>query len=625
MKVIKKRTLVAMLHDIIVVVSSFYLSISLRHGEFIPLPFSNFEDFFKIITTVTILQFFSLRFMGVYKAIIRFSSIQDLVRLIKGSIIAVPLSFAALFFLNRLENIHRTSFLINWVFLIVGLSFGRLADRIFKDNAVYKIKRKKSVSNQRVIIVGAGIAGERLLREVQANPNIHLNVIGLVDDDLKINGKFLRGIEVLGPTQNLKQYIENYAINKIIIAIPSASSDVIKRIISTCIGKNIQIKILPKISDLIGEGISYSNLRNIEPEDLLGRKAHNLDILKMSSFISGKRILVTGAGGSIGSELCIQISQLKPTLIILYEVTELFLYELEQRITQTMPDIEIKCIIGDVRNVFKLKDVFETFRPEIVFHAAAYKHVPLMEQNPMESIKTNVIGTENVANVASDYGAEKFILISSDKAINPTNVMGASKRIAELICQHIQQKSYTKFITVRFGNVLGSSGSVIPAFKKQIEKGGPVLVTHPEIKRYFMSIPEATQLVIQAGSLGEGGEIMVLDMGEPIKILDLAYEMIRFAGLEPGIDIEIKFSGLRPGEKLFEELFHAGDNIKETKHPLVKIATTNPPQEHFNKMLEYLKSLPENVDSLVIKDAVKNIVPEYIFERTGTEHIVHPN
>jgi len=625
MKVPSPKTILLIVHDVVVVCLSFYLALSMRHEQLVPPPLQDTSNLIKTFSLIVVIQFVSFASMGLYKAIIRFSSIPDLVRIIKGTLVAVPFSFFGLFFFNRLEGIHRSSFFLDWIFLIIGLSASRLAYRLYKDNAANNKRQLNHDLNQRVLIVGAGVAGEKLLREFQTNQDIHFHIIGFVDDNPRKIGKSIRGTPIYGPISSLRELIKEYKIKTVLLTMPSATGEQVKTIISQCLEVNAQLKILPKLSDIIGGKITYSKLRNVEPGDLLGRKAHDLDVHNMSKLLHNKTILVTGAGGSIGSELCKQISHFEPRLLVLFEMTELFLYELETTLRVEMPSVRIQPVIGDIRNLNKLKEVFATYRPEIVFHAAAYKHVPLMEHNPLEAIKTNVLGTYNLASTASEFGADKFVCISTDKAINPTNVMGSSKRIAELICQNFQQHSDTKFITVRFGNVLGSSGSVIPIFKKQIEKGGPIEVTHPDMKRYFMSIPEATQLVIQAGALGEGGEIMVLDMGQPMKIVDLATEMITLAGMVPGKDIEIKFTGLRPGEKLFEELFHEGDTIKETNHPLVKIATTLPPQENFDQLLKYLITLPEKVSADVIRDAIKSIVPEYKYESPAIETEERPH
>lgn len=611
MRAIYPRTIIVMIYDIVIISLSFYISIGLRSNQILIFPFKDSTAFLFTLGIVITTQFSCLYFMQVYRAILRFSSIPDLIRIFKGAALATPLSFLALFLYNRLEGIPRTSFLIDWIFLVVGLGFGRLVYRMVKDGAMQRLKKSQFEDIDNTIIVGAGVAGDKLLREIQSNHDLKLNIIGFVDDQKSKIGKSIRGMPIWGPTSNLKQIIKNHGISQVLIAMPSASNEAIKNIFSLSIELGAKVKILPKMSDILNGEIKYSKLRNVEPVDLLGRVAHDLDIHNMSQFLSNKIILVTGAGGSIGSELTKQICRFNPKLIILFEMTELFLYELENFLKVEMPDILIKSVIGDVRNFEQVKDIFQTYNPDIVFHAAAYKHVPLMELNPLQAIRTNIVGTYNVAINSIAAEVDKFVLISTDKAINPTNVMGATKRISELICQNFQGKSHTKFITVRFGNVLGSSGSVIPTFKKQIEKGGPVEVTHKDITRYFMSIPEATQLVIQAGAMGNGGEIMVLDMGEPIKILDLAHEMIKLAGLEPNIDIQIKFIGLRPGEKLYEELFHTTDEIKETNHPMVKVATTQPPQENFETLLNFVLNLTHNVPNNVIKQTIKEIVPEY--------------
>jgi FlaA1/EpsC-like NDP-sugar epimerase len=445
------------------------------------------------------------------------------------------------------------------------------------------------------------------------NTAIPMTVVGLIDDDPKKIGRSIRGVNVYGPVSNLPQMIVDQDIQQVIIAMPSAPQETVREISKMCrdLDRDLQLKILPPMVDILDGNMSVKSLRNIEPGDLLGRKAHDLDVHQMSSMLRDQIVLVTGAGGSIGSELCRQIAQFQPKALVLFEMTELFLYELEHNLREKFPNLEMYCIVGDIRNFKKLQSVFEKYRPQVVFHAAAYKHVPLMQLNPWESIQTNIGGTFNVATVSEKFGVDRFVMISTDKAINPTNIMGATKRVAELVCQNTQTNNKTKFIMVRFGNVLGSSGSVVPLFKKQIERGGPVTVTHPDMRRYFMSIPEAIQLVIQAGSLGNHGEVMVLDMGEPVKIKDLAYEMIEMSGLKPEIDIKIEYTGLRPGEKLFEELFHDDETILPTKHPLVKIAKTQLAQPGFSKELTELLSLPEGSSFTVISQAIRKMVPEY--------------
>lgn len=623
---IGSRTLSVMLYDILIIIASFYFSVTLAEENPIPEVFSKPYLVFKIFGIIVFIQFSVFYFLGLYKAILRFSSIPDLIRIIRGVAIASPLSFLGLFLLNRLDGIPRTSFVLDVLLLLMGLSAGRLIYRIIKDRAVEKLKQISHETQKRTLIIGAGAAGEKLLREISFNPILPLEVVGFADDDQKKIRRSLRGVNIFGPIHNLPSLINSLKIQYVIIAMPSASQEQIRYISKLCreLDKNIELKILPRMDEIINGRVSLQALRNIEPQDLLGRKAHDLNISQMSAMIKDKVILVTGAGGSIGSELCKQICKLEPRILVLFEMTEFFLYELEQNLRQDFPDLEIVSIIGDVRNMQKVETIFSQYQPEVVFHAAAYKHVPLMEINSIEAIKTNVLGTQNVTKASHKYCVDRFVLISTDKAINPTNVMGASKRIAELICMQSQSKSKTKFVMVRFGNVLGSSGSVIPLFKKQIERGGPVTVTHPEMRRYFMSIPEATQLVIQAGSLGNGGEVMVLDMGEPMKIKDLAAEMISLAGYKPDIDIAIEYVGLRPGEKLFEELFHADEKSLPTQHPMVKIAKTESPLPSFQDDIHSLLQLPEDCSQEIIRSCLKKLVPEYTYDSTAINNSISP-
>ncbi len=607
------RTLAVMLYDICVIAAAFYFSVVFPTGYFWPEVFQNTSQAIHFFVAVTAIQFITFYFAGVYKAMWRFSSIPDFLRIAKAITIAVPSAFLYIFLVSRLDLMPRTSVILDWLLLLLGINAGRLIYRMMKDRAVVQLKQMSYESQKRTLIIGAGVAGERLLREINQNTGLAFTVVGLVDDDEKKIGRSIRGVNIYGPISSLPKMVVDQDIQQIIIAMPSADQSKIRSISTMCreLKREMQIRILPGMADILDEKFSLKSLRAIEPGDLLGRKAHDLDIQQMSAMIKGKVIFVTGAGGSIGSELCRQIANLQPKALVLLELTELFLYELELSLKEKFPDLEIHLIIGDVRSQKKLSYVFEKFRPEVVFHSAAYKHVPLMQLNPWEAIQTNIGGTLNVVTLAEKYMVSRFVLISTDKAINPTNVMGSTKRIAELVCQNSQAQGRTNVMTVRFGNVLGSSGSVVPLFKRQIERGGPVTVTHPEMRRYFMSIPEAVQLVIQAGAIGSHGEVMVLDMGEPVKIKDLAYEMIALSGLRPEIDIKVEYTGLRPGEKLFEELFHEEERMLPTKHQLVKIAKARLPHSSFKKDLEELLNLPEGSSLNTINLAIKKMVPEY--------------
>ncbi len=601
------KILIVMAYDILTIAASFFLSFSLRLGEIFPSPFYQ-QYFWNILLISTIIQFFCLYFIGVYKTIWRFSSLPDLARILKGVGVAIPVNVLFLFIITRLENIPRSLFFIDALLLVIGLGGGRFAYRVISD------KQKHfhlSISNfTKVLLIGAGRGGEKILREIKNDPALQLYIVGIIDDDPEKKGKTLHGIKILGHTEEILAIAKKTSAKKAFIAIPSASGQEIKGIVQKCREANLEIKTLPKSSEIFHGQIEYSQLRALKPEDLLGRESVQLDTDKMRDMIQGKIVLVTGAGGSIGSELCLQILKLKPKKLILFELTELFLYQLEPKLVTQDELNQIIPLIGDVRNKKSLERVFQQHKPEVIFHAAAYKHVPMMEKNPTEAINTNIFGSKNVAELALKYRSEKFVLISTDKAVNPTNIMGASKRIAEMICQSLNNKGFTKFISLRFGNVLGSSGSVIPLFKKQIELGGPITVTHPEIRRYFMSIPEACQLVIQAGSFGNGGEIFVLDMGEPIYIKDLAKEMIQLAGLKEK-DIGIIYTGLRPGEKLYEELFSQKEHFLPTKHSKVKVAQAQNLPDDFINSIENLKNDIYSLDTAEIKSSFKRIVPEY--------------
>jgi FlaA1/EpsC-like NDP-sugar epimerase len=411
----------------------------------------------------------------------------------------------------------------------------------------------------------------------------------------------------LGGTQLIPELVEKFQVSQIFLAIPSASTEQINRIVDICLPLGIELKTLPKVNDILSGRIEVSLLRNIQIEDLLGREEVELSTEKLEYMISNKTVLVTGAGGSIGSELCHQIATHNPSRMILFENCEYFLYEIEMDLKAMFPNVEFVPVIGNVRNIQRVETIFEAYQPNLVFHAAAYKHVPMMEKNPHEAIQTNVFGTKNVVETAAKFNVEKFVLISTDKAVNPTNVMGATKRIAEMVCENISQTdTTTEIIVVRFGNVLGSNGSVIPLFKKQIENGGPITVTHPDITRYFMSIPEASRLVLQSASMGAGGEVFVLDMGESVKIVDLVDRMISLAGLRKGIDIEVEFTGLRVGEKMFEELFSDKEELIKTDHRKVFKAKTRKTEGNFATGLEQLQKNEKDIHFVL-----KTLVPEY--------------
>jgi FlaA1/EpsC-like NDP-sugar epimerase len=564
----------------------------------------------NILCQTSFLQLLILLFFGSYRGMWRYSSVKDLANL--STAVLISNTVLAIFFEYILpveQYGHKVSFFImNSFIMIVFLGAGRFSYRMIRE--LY-FSRKDSLAKKSLIIIGAGNAGEQLAREIFKNQSLKYNIIGFVDDNPAKIGKTILGLPILGEINNLESLAKKHSVLDFFIAIPSATSEQTRRIVNVCTQNNYTFKILPKIDNILNAPV-YSQLREVKAEDLLGRETIKLNLGSLSEMIQGKTILVSGGGGSIGSEICRQVLRFNPKTLIIFEITELFLFQIENELKETIShNTNIIPIIGDVKDKSKVNSVFEHMRPDVVFHAAAYKHVPLMEQNPSEAIRTNVMGTKILAEAALNSKVKKFILISSDKAVNPTNVMGATKRIAEIVCQNLNLKNdFTKFVTVRFGNVLGSNGSVIPTFKKQIEKGGPITITHPSITRYFMSIPEASQLVLEAASIGEGGEVFVLDMGNPVKIIDLAIDMIKLSGLTPHVDIEIKYIGLRPGEKLFEELFNQSEIVKDTIHSKIKKANltkTTTAQHEIDNLINEASRLDEKS----LRNNMKIIVPEF--------------
>ena len=464
---------------------------------------------------------------------------------------------------------------------------------------------------KRIMIVGAGTSGSVILKEMTTSSLVNGCVVCFVDDDKNKAGKFLNGVPVAGNRNDIPRLAEEYKIDEIYIAIPSASAKERKAIIEICRETGCQVKILPGIYQLINGEVSIAKLRNVEIEDLLGRDPIRVNLDEIMGYVSGKVVLVTGGGGSIGSELCRQVASHNPKQLIIFDIYENNAYDIQLELKEKYPDLDLVVLIGSVRNTHRIETVFEKYRPDIVYHAAAHKHVPLMEDSPNEAIKNNVFGTYKTAKAADKYGTSRFVLISTDKAVNPTNIMGASKRMCEMVVQMMNARSKTDFVAVRFGNVLGSNGSVIPLFKKQIEQGGPVTVTHPDIIRYFMTIPEAVSLVLQAGAYARGGEIFVLDMGEPMKILDLAKNLIRLSGYTPDVDIPIVFTGLRPGEKLYEELLMNEEGMQDTPNKLIHIGKPIEfDMERFEGQLEELY-VTANEDGDGIREDVMRIVGTY--------------
>jgi FlaA1/EpsC-like NDP-sugar epimerase len=600
-----QKTAIVLSFDTLMCLSTFAISFSLRFGEVFPEHLLVASPGLKM-SLVVCSQVSCFIVMGLYKGIWRFSSTHDLIRIIKGVSLAVPISFCTLFLFQELYNFPRSIFIIQWFLLLVVVGGSRFAYRMYRDHYVLSQKYPGTCSN--TLILGAGYAGQQLLRDIKDDPANQINIIGFIDDDYEKRGKIIHGKKVLGNLLDIAQIAKDKSIKEVIIAIPSATKEDMSRMVSACNDTNIKVQAIPRLADIISGKLQITKFRKVTPSDLLGREQVSLNMQSMAHMICEKTVMVTGAGGSIGSELCIQIAKFKPSVLICFDISEFNLYELEFKLKQFNEFTQVKLVVGDVRDAEKSEHVFDSLRPSIVFHAAAYKHVPMMELNPFEAIKVNICGTQVIAGLADKYKLDKFVLVSTDKAVNPTNVMGTTKRVAEMVCQYIQKNSKTKFTVVRFGNVLGSSGSVIPRFQKQIELGGPVTVTHPDIVRYFMSIPEAAQLVIQAGALGSGGEILILDMGAPVKIVDLAKQMITLAGLKVDEDIKIEFTGLRPGEKLYEELLSDAEGTLPTDHERVRVSSVRPVDENLFESITSL-FLDQDVSSIRLK--LKQIVPEY--------------
>lgn len=558
-----------------------------------------------IYTSISLLLFHHLfAFMyKLYNKVWAYASVGELVAIVK----AVTFSVVCAGFIQFLVNdftIFRKALIVTWLLHIVLIGGSRFIWRIVRDRYISNDAGKK-----RTLIVGAGAAGSMIARQFHYNnAQSELFPVAFVDDDIHKQRMEVYGVPVLGKIKDIESLVDNHHIEHIVIAIPSLKNGELQRIVTLCNQTKAKVKMLPKIEDLMSGKITVNTLRNVEVEDVLGRKPVELDINKISEYVTGNTVMVTGAGGSIGSEICRQLMKFTPGKILLVGHGEYSIYKIDMELREIygQSDIDIIPIIGDVQDRQRMFDIMAEHRPYVVYHAAAHKHVPLMEYNPHEAVKNNVIGTRNVSEAADAYGVNTFVLVSTDKAVNPTNVMGATKRVAEMIVQSMAQRSKTKFVAVRFGNVLGSRGSVIPLFKKQIEKGGPVTVTHPEMTRYFMTIPEASRLVIQAGTLARGGEIFVLDMGEPVKIVDLARNLIRLSGYTEE-EIPIEFSGIRPGEKMYEELLNEKEILPEAVYEKIYIGRT------VDVNTQAVQNLIDNFNTfntVELKDALMGIVFE---------------
>ncbi len=604
------KVVLIMILDILATSVSFFLGLWFRYDfVFNNISPTHLQGFLSAILpwcaiTIAVLSCFRL-----YNSIWVFVSTSEVFRIVGAYIVLAAVGVAVFHFDGVV--MPRSSMLVGFVFSFVSTVGIRFSYRLIR-TAQMKLAHMTHASGlKNIMIIGAGDAGRALANEFVNSEYVRDHVACVIDDNPAKRGKRLCGVPIVGGRDDIADAVKHYKISKIIFAIPSASAVTRKAILDICTTTGCEVQMVPGIYQMVNGEVSVSKLRKVDPQDLLGREPVAVNLDEIFGYISGKVVLVTGGGGSIGSELCRQIARANPKQLIIFDIYENNAYEIQMELRRIHPELNLEVLIGSVRNTARVNYVLQTYRPELVFHAAAHKHVPLMEDSPNEAIKNNVFGTYKMAKAAVMYGVKRFVLISTDKAVNPTNIMGASKRLCEMVVQMMNRQSETEFVAVRFGNVLGSNGSVIPLFKKQIEAGGPVTVTHPDIIRYFMTIPEAVSLVLQAGYYAKGGEIFVLDMGEPVKIDTMARNMIRLSGFEPDVDIKVEYTGLRPGEKLYEELLMLEEGLQDTDNKRIHIGKPiDMDDEKFRVQLDWLEqACKEETDHM--KDIVAEIVPTY--------------
>ena len=616
----KVKALFLMSLDTLIIVNSYILAFIIRFNfDFI---MDKRNELILFLPVIVIIYLIMLSIFKMYKSIWTIVGIDEVAFGLIACLIATGIILITSTIISSIYYIDYITVLLAGLFIMIFTIGIRVSFRIYRRMISHGrvLLNSSNISNlEKILIIGAGSCGQLIIEEVRKQNPIKQKVIGVIDDNPSKIGTYLRGIKILGNRNKIIAISEEKNIDLILIAMPSVDGKTKKEIIEICQSTRAKVKIIPGMYELIGGKVSLNRMRDIDLRDLLGREEVILDKQGIKDYIENKVVMVTGGGGSIGSELCRQIAKFSPKLLLILDIYENNAYELENELISNFKNLKEKVLIASVRDEKRLENIFYEYKPQVIFHAAAHKHVPLMERNPEEAIKNNVIGTLNVAECAHKYGAERFVLISTDKAVNPTNVMGASKRMCEMIIQAIDKNSNTEFVAVRFGNVLGSNGSVIPLFKKQIAKGGPVTLTHKKITRYFMLIPEAAQLVLQAGAYAKGGEIFVLDMGNPVLIYDLAKDLIKLSGFEPEVDIKIEITGLRPGEKLYEELLMDEEGLRKTSHEKIFIAK---PGEYDFEMLKLgvnaLKKIADLGDGETLKTALQFIVKTY--KRLDTEN-----
>jgi len=595
--------------DVLAISVAFFLGLWLRFDfHFSAIPANYLNGYISTILIWCSISIIVFNLCNLYNSIWVYVGTDEVFRVLGAYVLLAPLGMV---FVAATEvNMPRSYYILGYVFSLIGTVAIRFSYRLLR-TLMKQLMVKGGKDSQNVMLIGAGEAGRSLALEFANSQYVRDRLVCVIDDNPVKRNKRLNGIPIVGNRDDIPKAVEQYHVKKIIFAIPSCPAASRKAILDICSTTGCQVQVLPGIYQLVRGEVSVSKLRQVNAQDLLGRDPIQVNLNEITGYVSGKVVLVTGGGGSIGSELCRQIARANPKTLIIFDIYENNAYDIQMELTRTHPELDLRVLIGSVRNTNRINAIMETYRPDLVFHAAAHKHVPLMENSPNEAIKNNVFGTYKTALAASRCGVKRFVLISTDKAVNPTNIMGASKRLCEMVIQMMNRQSKTEFVAVRFGNVLGSNGSVIPLFQKQIEAGGPVTVTHPDIIRYFMTIPEAVSLVLQAGYRARGGEIFVLDMGEPVKIDTMARNMIRLSGYEPDVDIMVEYTGLRPGEKLYEELLMAEEGLQSTDNERIHVG--KPIEMDDEKFREQLGRLEEACkgESEDIKRIVAEMVPTY--------------
>ena len=613
--ILRKNIWLFLSADIFIIGLSLYLSYALRFDFAIPDYYLNDLGYVFIILLFSKIS--SFLFFKLYKGMWRFTSISDLINVLKATFIASLFSISVILLVLGASSVPRTVLLIDYLLTTIGIAAVRASVRIYSTRFIVgngKNKQKNKLTSKiktRLLLLGAGSSGEKIIREVKENPSSTYRIIGLLDDDPSKIGTTIHSIPILGKIEDLHTISTSY--DEILICIPTATNTQMRSIVTQCKVVGKPYRTIPTVYELIDKQISINTIREVSMADLLGRQEVNLDRSSISNYIYGKRVLVTGAGGSIGSELVKQCLGYSPDLLLLFDQSEHNLFNIDNYCKKIRNSTGIHPILGDIRDKSMVSSVFNSFQPHVVLHAAAYKHVPMQENNPWEAVITNIQGTLNVMEACENNDVDRFVLVSTDKAVNPTNIMGATKRVSEILIQSKTKNSKVKYLGVRFGNVIGSSGSVIPTFQEQINNGGPITITDPNMKRYFMSIPEAAQLILQAGSIGESGEIYVLDMGKPVLVKEIAYELIRLSGLEPEVDISIEYIGLRPGEKMYEELMTSSESLVDTSHEKIMVLKDGVDHQWDYLLAEIDKIVKsaKSYDSDLIKNKLKEFIPEY--------------